>query len=83
MPPLRKPPTGQANRDTQHDRRTALVRDMIARENAHSDAKTAKLRALRLAKEAEDLAAGPAPVAVKPRRAPAKTAKTAKTAKKS
>lgn len=37
-----------------HDERTALVKDMVAKENAASDQKTAKLRALRLAKEAAD-----------------------------
>lgn len=39
-----------------HDQRTALVKDMVAKENEASDRKTAKLRALRLAKEADDKA---------------------------
>ena len=39
-----------------HDQRTALVKDMVAKENEASDRKTAKLRALRLAKEADDRA---------------------------
>lgn len=37
-----------------HDERTALVKEMVAKENAASDLKTARLRALRLAKEAAD-----------------------------
>jgi len=45
--------TGPNARDTAHDRRTELVKDMMAKENALSDAKTAKLRALRLARDAE------------------------------
>lgn len=40
-----------------HDRRTDLVKDMVARENNANDAKTARLRVLRLAKEAEEGAA--------------------------
>ena len=39
---------------TVHDQRTQLVKDLVAQENAASDQKTAKLRALRLAKEAAD-----------------------------
>ena len=35
-----------------HDERTALVKDMMAKERAANDAKTARLRALRLAREA-------------------------------
>lgn len=34
-----------------HDQRTALVKELVAQENAASDRKTAKLRALRLARE--------------------------------
>jgi len=40
-----------------HDARTELVKQEIARENAASDAKTIRLRALRLAKEEADRAA--------------------------
>jgi len=39
-----------------HNQRTALVKDMVAKESAAQDAKTAKLKALRLAKEAKDKA---------------------------
>lgn len=46
--------------------RDTLVRQMIAKERAASDAKTAKLRALRLAKEAADREAGIVPEAEKP-----------------
>lgn len=41
-----------------HDERTALVKDMVAKENAATDQKTARLRALRLAKEEADREAG-------------------------
>lgn len=52
-----------------HDRRTELVKTMVAKENAAMDSKTARLKALRLAKEAEDKAAAPpAPKPAKPRR---------------
>ena len=37
-----------------HDERSQLVKDLAAKENAATDAKTAKLRALRLAKEEAD-----------------------------
>jgi len=49
---------------TASEQRDALVRQMIDKERAATDAKTAKLRALRLAKEAEEaahLAANPPP----------------------
>lgn len=39
-----------------HDQRTALVKEMVAKENEASAQKTAKLRALRLAKEADEKA---------------------------
>jgi hypothetical protein len=48
------------------EKREQLVRDEIARERAATDAKTAKLRALRLAKEEADRVAAanaPAPAA--------------------
>jgi hypothetical protein len=69
--PTRQPPTGALARESQHDRRTEMVRDMIAKESAVQDAKTNRLRALRLAKEAEDKAAADAaPKPVKPKPAP-------------
>ena len=40
--------------------RTRMVKDLMAKESAATDAKTARLKALRLAKEAEDAAAAPA-----------------------
>ncbi len=46
------------------EQRERLVWDMIAKERAETDAKTARLRALRLAREAE--APEPAPPAKKP-----------------
>lgn len=49
-----------------YDQRTELVKDMVARENALLDAKTERLRALRLAKQAEVPPAGAPPE--KPRR---------------
>jgi hypothetical protein len=45
---------------TASEQRDAMVRQMIDKERAATDAKTAKLRALRLAKEAEDAAAAAA-----------------------
>jgi hypothetical protein len=53
------------------DATTRVVRDIIAREIADRDAKTDRLRKLRLAKEAAD-AATAAAVPEKPKRAPAK-----------
>jgi hypothetical protein len=48
------------NPETVYDQRTALVRDILDKESAARDAKTARLRALRLAKEAQDRTAAPA-----------------------
>lgn len=64
--PTRLSPTGPAARDSQHDRRTELVKEMVAKENAALDAKTARLRAQRLAKEAEDKAAADSAPEAKP-----------------
>jgi hypothetical protein len=54
------------------EERTALVKQQVSAESAANDAKTAKLRALRLAKEEEDrkaaaLAPAPAPKKRTPR----------------
>jgi hypothetical protein len=38
-----------------HDQRTSLVKEIVAQENAKLDARTASLRALRLAKEAAEI----------------------------
>ncbi len=55
---------------TASEQRDALVRQMIDKERAATDAKTAKLRALRLARDAELAAAAAAnpPPAAKPKR---------------
>lgn len=50
------------NAFTASQRRGEVIKQEIAREREKVDAKTAKLRALRLAKEAADRAAGVAPV---------------------
>lgn len=44
-----------------YDQRSKLVKEAVAKENAANDAKTARLRALRLAKEAAEPAPAPAP----------------------
>ena len=61
------------NHFTATEQRDSLVKQMIASERAATDAKTAKLRALRLAKEEADRQAAidappPPPKAKKPRR---------------
>lgn len=62
-----QPAGGQASRDAIHDQRTQLVKQMLQQESAERDARTIKLRALRLAREAEEAASiAAAPVAVKP-----------------
>lgn len=56
---------------TATEQRDALVRQLIDKERAATDAKTAKLRALRLAKEAADAAeaaANPPPPKTKKRK---------------
>lgn len=58
----KKTTTSSETRQDAADRRTQLVKDQMARENAATDAKTARLKALRLAQEA---AAPPAPVKAK------------------
>ena len=63
----KKTTTNAETRQDAADRRTQLVKDQLAKERAATDAKTARLKALRLAQEA---AAPPAPVkAKKPRKA--------------
>ncbi len=62
------PPKLRPNAETVHDQRTALVKDMVAKENAALDAKTARLKALRLAKEAAEPAAPPPPPKTRKRR---------------
>ena len=55
------PPSKVETRRAASDIRDKLVRDEVAKERAATDAKTAKLRALRLAREAEEAAATPPP----------------------
>jgi hypothetical protein len=67
--PTKKSPNTPSSREAQHDQRTELVRGIVARENAELDARTARLAALRRAKEAEDkLAMASHPAPEKPRR---------------
>lgn len=61
-------PREKLSTEAVHDRRTALVRDMVAKESAALDARTAKLRALRLEKEAADKAALPEKPVKKPKK---------------
>ena len=51
------------------EQREKLVWDLIQKERNETDAKTARRKAARLAKEAEDLANAPAAPAKKPARA--------------
>ena len=63
--------TNAETRQNAADRRTQMVRDEMAKERAATDAKTARLKALRLAKEQEDAEAqkhAPAPKPVRTRR---------------
>lgn len=56
-PPARKKDAAHRTADSYFvtwERRTSLVKQQIAAESAANDAKTARLRALRLAKEATD-----------------------------
>jgi hypothetical protein len=64
---------------TASEQRDKSVRAEIEKERAATDAKTARLRALRLAKEAADAAeqaANPQPAPVKPGRKPTKKIKS-------
>lgn len=58
-------PKPRPNSETVYDQRTQLVKDMMSKESAAQDAKTARLKALRLEKEAAQ-APPPAPVKSKP-----------------
>jgi hypothetical protein len=58
--------TNAETRQNAADRRTQMVRDEMAKERAATDAKTARLKALRLAQEQEAAAAAPPPKAKKP-----------------
>ena len=58
--------TNAETRQNAADRRTQMVRDEMAKERAATDAKTARLKALRLAQEQEAAAAAPPTKAKKP-----------------
>ena len=58
--------TNAETRQNAADRRTQMVRDEMAKERAATDAKTARLKALRLAQEQEAAATAPPPKAKKP-----------------
>ena len=60
-----KPSENRLSAEAIYDQRKALVKDMMAKENAVRDANTARLKALRLA---NDAAAPPQPPAAKGRR---------------
>jgi hypothetical protein len=54
MVDARKTPVSRLDARTASDMRTKLVKDLMASESAAADAKTARLKALRLAREAEE-----------------------------
>lgn len=64
------PPRGPDQARAASDLRTQLVKEQVARENAAFDARTARLRALRLAKEQADKEAAPPAPSGKTRRKP-------------
>ncbi len=61
--------TNAETRQDAADRRTQMVRDQLAKERAATDAKTIRLKALRLAQEQEAAAAPKPPAPVKAKRA--------------
>jgi hypothetical protein len=66
----KKPALTPSAREAVHDARTEMVLAQVARENAEMDARTKRLKALRLAKEAQDAAAPqPAPAPRRSRKA--------------
>ena len=64
----KKTTTNAETRQDAADRRTQLVKDQLAKERAATDAKTARLKALRLAQE-QEAAAAPPPATVKAKKA--------------
>jgi hypothetical protein len=71
MTKAKNPPNSRANAaQTASDQRTILVKELTAKENAATDAKTARLKALRLEREAEEATARAAapPAPAKPRK---------------
>jgi len=73
-----KNPKNRLSPEATYDQRTALVREMLVKESNAQDAKTIRLRALRMAKEAEDMAKEPEK---KPAKKPAPKTKTKAKAK--
>ncbi len=70
MASSRKPFLNKADAQTASDLRSQMVKDLLIKESAATDAKTARLKALRMAKEAEEAVARAA--APKPPPKPAK-----------
>ena len=52
-PPVKAAPSSQAAREAAHDERTELVKGVVAKAAALLDTRTARLKMLRLEKEAE------------------------------
>jgi len=67
-----KNPKNRLSPEAAYDQRAALVKEMMVKESAAQDAKTVRLRALRMAKEAEDMAKK---VETKPAKKPASPGK--------
>jgi hypothetical protein len=77
----KKPLVNASAREAVHDQRTEMVRAQVQRESAELDARTIRLKALRLEKEAQealDAANAPPPPPKKPARKPASVPKPAK-----
>jgi hypothetical protein len=65
----KKTVTNADSRQDAADRRTLMVRDQMEKERAATDAKTARLKALRLAQEEEEAAKPKPPPAAKAKKA--------------
>jgi hypothetical protein len=61
-------PRTRPSHEALYEQRTALVKEMVGKESAALDARTAKLRAMRLEKEALEPPPPPAPAKPKPRK---------------
>jgi hypothetical protein len=73
MADKKKTITNAESRQDAADRRTQMVRDQMQKERAATDAKTARLKALRLAQEEEEAAKPKPPAPVKAKKARART----------
>jgi hypothetical protein len=73
MADKKKTITNAESRQDAADRRTQMVRDQMQKERIATDAKTARLKALRLAQEEEEAARPKPPAPVKAKKAKAKT----------